>query len=168
MEFLIEHSPFENPKELRNIITGEAATHEVNCYMARELGQQIMENMYGQNATEVSFRKKDEVRITGMKQTLTIEGESVKVDPQLLFQRLISIMQQRAEIEDISQLLKYELATHPSALFDENGLMREATKAQLSEALAAFAINCIPSDSEYHVIDGGLLLHIIPWKKRWS
>ena len=57
---------------------------------------------------------------------------SVTVDPQLIFQRLVTVGQRS---EDVSSLFKYELCTHPPALFESAALPLQANKATLADVL---------------------------------
>ena len=86
------------------------------------------------------------------------------VDPQLFFQRLVVFIRHA----DIEKAFSYELCTKPSSLFDKRGLMNEAGKPSLMNALAEIAQPAeqlgVPSVDKY-VIDGGWLLQQIPWRK---
>jgi hypothetical protein len=51
-------------------------------------------------------------------------------------------------------------------LFDKYGLLREANKSQLSDALTSLPVDKRKLDTpKYHVLDGGSLIHRFPWKK---
>ena len=65
--------------------------------------------------------------------TVTLDGETVHVDPQLLFQRLTAAAQRSAE--DIPQIFTYELCSVPSSLFDTAGFIREPQKPALTDAI---------------------------------
>ena len=90
------------------------------------------------------------------------------IDPQLLFQRLVIIAKDNADC-DLDNLFKHELSALPTSLFDEHGLLREANKAQLADTLASFVKVDESAQSVkepmYHVLDGGSLIHRLPWKK---
>jgi hypothetical protein len=60
-----------------------------------------------------------------------IDGEEIHVDPQLLFQRLLTAT--NGEGLDLSDLFQYELSSSPSSLFDDSGQMRVAYKTSLAE-----------------------------------
>ncbi|GFN75907.1 hypothetical protein PoB_000241300 [Plakobranchus ocellatus] len=72
---------------------------------------------------------------------------------------------------DLPSVFEYELSCPPAALFDPSGLLRESDKAKLTDALVPAAsqesekdIVDETSDIEY-VLDGGSLLHRIPWRR---
>ncbi|PIK35775.1 hypothetical protein BSL78_27395 [Apostichopus japonicus] len=69
----------------------------------------------------------------------------------------------------LDDLLKYELSAQPTALFDKHGLLRQANKPQLADALPSTSSNEVQQtrDSKpvYNVLDGGSLLHRFPWKR---
>ena len=121
--------------------------------------------MEGQNAFDFVFKRKDQIERMGLKQ-LVVNGEKLKVDPQLLFQRLLIL----ANNSDYSMddLLKFELSSQPTSLFDKHGL-REANKPQLADALPSAPSNDDQPTNDikpvYNVIDGGYLLQRFPWKR---
>lgn len=132
------------------------------------VGEAILEKMYGVDAFEFSFSKKDFAVVLDQTRQLNIDGEKVQVDPQLLFQRLLAIGKARTDENDIDQLLQYELSPSPPALFDEYGLLIQARKTQLAESLSQTLptlmaeVDIIPI---FTVYDGGSLLYRIQWKK---
>ena len=166
--FLCEHNPFERSPELCNIISGITGDSSVNVHQAVLVGEAILEKMYGVDAFEFSFSKKDFAVVLDQTRQLNIDGEKVQVDPQLLFQRLLAIGKAHTDENDIDQLLQYELSPSPPALFDEYGLLIQARKTQLAESLSQTLptlmaeVDIIPI---FTVYDGGSLLYRIQWKK---
>ena len=83
--------------------------------------------------------------------------------PQLLFQCLIVA----ANATDLKTALSFELCTFAPALFQSTGVLLEATKSTLAESIWK-RVQCqqtdIPKEVQY-VLDGGDLLHKIPWVK---
>ncbi|WAR07373.1 LOW QUALITY PROTEIN: hypothetical protein MAR_017331, partial [Mya arenaria] len=71
--------------------------------------------------------------------------------------------------ENVSGLFKYELSSVLSSLFDNTGLPRLAQKSQLADAMLKLGDCAIdPAENnidkrKHFVIDGGSLLHRIPW-----
>ena len=59
------------------------------------------------------------------------EDSVAEVDPRLFLQRLIVFIQP----EEINDVFNYELCIRPSSLFDKKGLMNEAHKSELKNAL---------------------------------
>lgn len=55
--------------------------------------------------------------------------------------------------------MNYELSPFPPALFEARNIFRKADKPQLAHAILDSV-----SKTEYHVIDGGSLLHRMPWR----
>ena len=93
------------------------------------------------------------------------------INPAVLFQRLTFVARRSQEKE--ADFFKYELCSHPLSLFDNNCMMRSADKHELAKAIALLA-DYDPllakennrGNSQYIVvIDGGWLLHQIPWMK---
>ena len=65
-------------------------------------------------------------------------------------------------------MFKYELCSHPPALFDRYGLPREANKPQIADAVWEVTKSVqtkISSDKTHFVIDGGALFQRIPWQR---
>ena len=94
------------------------------------------------------------------------------IDPALLFQRLIVI----SNTGDFSleEVLEYELSLSPfsPALFEASYIMRKPDKTQLAKAIDDYAgsrsdeavTNEVPQTESY-VLDGGSLMHRVPWTK---
>ena len=85
-------------------------------------------------------------------------------DPQVFVQRLIAIKDHQ---EYSAELFKYELCSHPPALFDRYGLPRQANKAQITDLVWEVTKSVqtkIQSDKTHFVIDGGALPQRIPWQ----
>ena len=61
-----------------------------------------------------------------------------------------------------------ELSSFPPALFDMQYVMKAANKPPLADAMWALIPQYVQGPSEndnMYVVDGGLLLHRIPWQK---
>lgn len=169
-KFFQDHNPFIHSENLRSIATGVLAHSSANPHKAQEVGSTILQKMSGQNLFEYSFKKADTVKIMGQKVVSAgNETIAIPVDPQLLFQRLLLVANSEPK-RDLKGLFKHELASYPASLFDAHGVMREANKPQLSDALENSAPTAVRGDApqqipDYYVLDGGSLLYRIPWKK---
>ena len=94
-----------------------------------------------------------------------IESYTVQVDPQLLFQRLIVACNRS---HDLQGLFRYELRNYSVALFDSSLTLRQPQKPVLADALwAKLSSNATsgPEGHAQHALDGGALLHRIPWPR---
>ena len=106
-DYLGERNPFHNEdSSLRNIVTGIAATKEVNVCDVKQIGQRILTSMTGKSVDEYAFKKKDQIVPMGVSTSVTIEQEHVHVDPQLLFQTLLTVA--RATENDLMAAFRYE------------------------------------------------------------
>ncbi|XP_041362003.1 uncharacterized protein LOC121377973 [Gigantopelta aegis] len=162
LENLKERSPFSDDQTLRNIFTGVHAHSTVNVDKAKTVGKSILDGMDGEIVAEYTFKRKHQVVTLDTKSTVKIDGESVQIDPQLLFQRLTIAAKTSKDLEDV---FKYELCTHPPALFDPNLLLRQPQKPVLADAIWAVLT---PDDTSItgeipYVLDGGALIQRIPW-----
>ena len=91
----------------------------------------MIERMTGLSVFSFAFKRKDMAVQMKTKSSVMIEGEKVDVDPQLLFQRLITIY----SMEELETSFGHELSTRPMSLFDKDGYMNEADKPKLKHAL---------------------------------
>uniref|UniRef100_A0A8C4Q7P4 HTH OST-type domain-containing protein n=1 Tax=Eptatretus burgeri TaxID=7764 RepID=A0A8C4Q7P4_EPTBU len=91
------------------------------------------------------------------------------INPALLFQRCLVLWKTgNLSLEDV---MSYELSTFPPALFEAKEIFRKADKSQLAHAVAEFSskqsnktvMDSIPL-TEHYVLDGGSLVHRLPWK----
>ena len=163
---LSDRDPFDTDSDdvpLKNIITGMHASNAVNVEDSRAVGVHIMESMTNQRVTKYIFKRNDQAVTMASKSAVKIGNEEVQVDPHLLFQRLVVAAKSSDNTEE---MFKYELCSHPPALFDTSLMMREAQKSLLAEAMWSklpVDIQEVPTDDVQYVLDGGALLHRIPW-----
>jgi len=167
LEALKRWYPFGPDKSLRSLVNGVTADEVVNVDKAKQVGQGILQSMVGKNAHEYSFRRKNQVVTLGSKTSVTINDETVQVEPQLLFQRLSIIANKE---DDSSSAFEYELCSYPPALFESPVLPRAANKPVLADALWELVKkvqpDTVPSTEVHFVIDGGALIQRVPWLRR--
>ena len=164
LSFLDERNPFSDDLDLRNIATGVTAENTINAEDAKSIGTTIVNEMVGKCAAEHSFKKKYEVVTMASNNAIKVSQELVNIDPQVLFQRLVTAGMSNEQLPEIFQ---YELSSYPPALFDSKNIMKAANKPALADAIWALMPEDVQSLSEDHyvyVIDGGSLLHRIPWQ----
>ena len=122
--------------------------------------------MVGESILKFSFKRSKQVVLINTRKSIKIDDEHVQIDPQLLFQRLATAANNMGE--DLATVLSYELTSVPSSLFDGNGLMRESHKSTLTDYiwnLGDCRAHCTMENINTNVIDGGNLLHRVPWLK---
>ena len=166
LHFLEDRNPFTVDASLQSITTGVTASPAVNVDKAKKIGQDIMKSMVGQDAFDKSFKRKNQAVTLAQDKGVTINGDSLQVDPQILFQRLIAI-KDRFEVETC-QLFKYEMSSHPAALFKTSALPLDAKKPELAQAMQdkmKSVQQTGPAGEIQYVVDGGALLQRIPWKQ---
>ena len=114
-----------------------------------------MDSMTGIPVVQYTFKGSDQVTTIQSKSSEDVDGQSIHVDPELLFQSLIAI-------DDRNALFRFELCSYPSALFDETLMPRAPQKAVLANAVWTR----LPPDiagltgEVQHVLDGEALLHL--------
>ena len=159
--------PFGSDPQLRGLVTGVNAHESVNADDAKTVGQLILDSMVGQSVRDISFQRKTQAVTLAVKTAVKVDDESVQIDPQLLFQRL-SLIATNGTHDNPASVFKYELCSHPPALFDAYSLPWTANKPSFAEALwkVVEKVNGqeLPSDVHY-VLDGGALLQRVPWSK---
>ncbi|GFR90590.1 hypothetical protein ElyMa_002571700 [Elysia marginata] len=116
--------------------------------------------MVRKSVQDYLFKRKDQVKTKDTKH-------------QLLFQRLVTGARGAYVVN--KDLFKFELSSHPSALFDGYGLLREPDKASLADVLWIMAkcftmLPDLPQEvgallEHQHVIDGGSLLYRLAWPR---
>ena len=133
------------------------AQQGVNVEISRIIGERILASMIGKTVEEFHFRKADQAVTLGSGSTVKVKGEPVKVDQQLIFQRLVAIG------KNLPSLFKYELCSHPPSL----SLPLQANKAVPADALwkAVKEEQRHPSGNVQYILDGGDLFHRIPWSR---
>ena len=138
------------------------AQERVNAERGREIGVKILESMAGKSTDESTFRKANQAVTLGSRSTVKIKGEHVNIDPQLLFQRMVTV---RERCDDVTSLFQYELCTYPAALFESSSLPLQPNKAVLADYLWKSMTEEQPNASGdvQYVLDGGALLHRVPW-----
>ncbi|XP_066924439.1 uncharacterized protein [Clytia hemisphaerica] len=138
---------------------------KVNCDDAENVGKKIQSQLDDVVFTEAKFLKKDLLvpldHLTN--EPLDVDSKDlVSVNPTLLFTRLAAIAERE---ENVEQFFDYELNHQALSLF-KNGLMRKPDKAALKKSLLpekdATTMNVAQMQ---HVLDGGALLHRVPWSK---
>ena len=90
----------------------------MNSPLAKSIGENIVKEMMGKSAQHHVLKLKDQV-VTMESSSVTIGTESVEIDPQLRFQRLITAGVNSGELPHI---FKYELCSYPPGLFQSQDL----------------------------------------------
>ena len=120
--------------------------------------------MTGKSATDYTFKRSSQAVTLAAKSSVRIQSDTVQVDPQILFQRLIVACNRS---DDFQGLVCYELCSYPVALVDSSLMLRQPQKPVLADAIWAKLSSNATSGREVfqHVLDGGALLHRIPWHR---
>ena len=165
VRYLQERNPFNGEPTLRCVASGRAAESSVNADQAKLLGENILHRMIGKNALEITFNRKHQVVTMATKTAVKINGETIQVDPSLLFQRLVKVAEATPTL--LASAFCFELSNIPTSLFDTSGLPRQANKAALAQFIWSTSKQTnsqLPQDV-FFVIDGGSLLHQLAWPR---
>lgn len=172
-----EHNPFaEDDGKLRSLASGVAASDSdnINCDEAEMVGRKAMLKFDDLAFSEAVLRKSDRVvALSTLTSKLTVSKKHIQMDANVLFTRLLFIMQRqdvtdersdKAATDDIEQYFSYELTPLPTALFLD-GCLRKSSKSLLAHELHnSVATNIPPTKVDAYVVDGGYLLHKVKWK----
>ena len=120
--------------------------------------------MDGNPGASYIFRKNDQAVTMDTQSTIKMQDRYVHVDPQLLFQRLLTVGTKNSELHNV---FNHNLCYYPPALFESVNAIRSTTKSILEDALWCSEDEKLPrpSDTVQYVIDGGALLHRIHWTR---
>ena len=99
--YLSQRSPFTAETALRNIATGVTAPPHVNVHESKSIVNHILASTEGNPVASYIFRKKDQTVTKDTKPTIKIQDEYVHVDPQLLFQRLLTVGTKNGELQNV-------------------------------------------------------------------
>ena len=169
LQFLRSRNPFDcRIKELHNITTGLVADNHVNSDQVNEVGNAIISGMIGQSVVEYTFKKCNQIKNMASNR-VKVGRDEVSIDPQILFQRFLLC---GLNDDQLAEAFGHELCSYPAALFEAKGAMLEADKPSLADAiwnkLSANTRSPTLPENPHYVIDGGWLLHRIPWSKKTS
>jgi hypothetical protein len=79
----------------------------VNVQHACGIGQIIVDYMDGMDAFSISFKRNRQVKTLNEKSKVKTQGDSLNVNSQLLFQRLVTAA--RNITEDVSKIFEYHI-----------------------------------------------------------
>ena len=108
--FLSTRSPFHEYSTLCNIATGVTADESVDVDCAKQVGDKILNNMMGKSVAQHSFKRKEQVVTLSVKNAVKLKDNVIRIDPQLLFQRLITA---GIRHDSLGEVFKYELCSFP-------------------------------------------------------
>ena len=179
--FFIDRGIFDknvkDPHTIMNIGTGMIAPKNVNINKVHEIGMRLVQSMIGKHPFNIIIKKADlavQIPVKFITKAAEKNGMGKLIaDPQLLFQRALNL----ASCEEVSvtlhECLSYELYPVALSLFDDNGYMRQPIKADLANFLLTDNIFLSSEEGDQlmkdvncvKVLDGGALLHRVPWAK---
>ena len=159
LSFLAERNPFSDDPALCNIATGVTAEDTINAEDAKTIGTTIVDAMVGKCVAEHSFNIKNQIVTMASNNVIKVNHELINIDPQVLFQRLVTAGMSNEQLPEIFQS---ELSSFPPALFDTNNVMKAANKPALADAIILWVLMPQyvqgPSENDHvYVVDDGSL-----------
>ena len=162
-EWLGSHSQFGYTEynAVVSVSSRVVSDNTVNCDQAFDVGEAAASSLTGKVFSDIKLSRNDRVvSITGSRNTIKVRGQEVVINPTLLFLRITCVIKNKSEMKNY---LKYELAKQPPSLFDK-GIMRKGNNSTLGNILKTKSpIHSELSDDACFVLDGGHLLHVVPW-----
>ena len=99
--------------------------------------------MAGQHIKDFTFKKKDQVVLMSDSSSMKVDEEEINFDPQLLFQRLISVAKISVQVDDLDTFFSFELCTYHPSIFESAHLLRDAKKSVFAaEIQKAVKVDC--------------------------
>ena len=164
---LFERNPFTMGKDLINIWNGQHAHENVNVDKALDIGRKTLEDMNGKTPEDYTFRRCNQAITMASKQGVKVGKDKLQISYRAMFQRLSVVAAKSNQPDMLENVLRTELCTYAPSLFESPLVMKEAKKSDLANALWTL-VNLetisIPANVQW-VIDGGMLIHLIPWKR---
>ena len=86
----------------------------VNADTAKYVGEKMLTSLAQQKVLQHSFKKKYQA-VTLSTSAVKVNNETIQIDPQQLFQRLVTAGTRNDQLEEIFQ---FELCSYPPAIFE--------------------------------------------------
>ncbi|GBO32156.1 hypothetical protein AVEN_159642-1 [Araneus ventricosus] len=106
-----------------------------------------------------SVRKNKVTSLRRLKSKVKIGNEDIPLNPETLFRRITLLKKSDIQLQNY---FFYELAPHPSSLFNECG-MRKSSKYVFYDLFTPITDKINFQDTAY-IIDGGFPIHRVIWK----
>ena len=147
---------------MRNIEIGITSVSSVNAYKAIEIGSNILQAMIGKNIFDYSFKKSSQAVTPTTTPTVTLDGETVHVDPQLDLQQ-----QPSDQLKTFHKfLIMNYVVFHPHYLIQLDSSEKHNSQPwQMPFGYLETAAVLNHLEMTQFVLDGGSLLQRIPWSK---
>ena len=144
-------------------MSGRISPDEVNVDRALEIGETTMKTFELSWPTGFNAPISTEVKTMQLMKKHVGVGAIKVYDTNVIYSRIIGLQASGREV-DIDDVLKYELAPIPMAMFDSSGDMRVAkTNSTLKRQLQVETSNRITDQDNCLIIDGSAMLWVIPW-----
>ena len=153
-------------KKLRNIANGLVSPSSVSVVNVKECGNKILAEMVGYSPLSYKYKRSMQaVQMPAKKDSKSSKSKSIDIDPDLLFQRILSLCTTEEQMRDA---FSHDLAHHPPSLFTDDVFLRTGKKSSLCKSIVEDYSFCdvTPNIQIWDcVLDGGYLLRAIEWVK---
>ena len=112
------------------------------------------------NFYQITLKRSDCINtFIDLQKDVLIENHSIKIDPTILFSRLLALIDRT---DSIAEYFDYELTPGPTSLFRDN-LMRKSNQSVLAKILTIGTQSQGYQSDTKKVLDGGAFLHHVKW-----
>ena len=126
-------------RKLRNIANGLVAPSTASVTNIKECGDKILVEMAGCTPLIYKFQRSMQAEQIPVKMdSQSSKSKSVDIDPDLLFQRILSVCsdeEQMTDEEQMSEAFSHDLPHYPPSLFTEGGFLRTGEKSALCKLI---------------------------------
>ena len=143
-------------RAILNMFIGISADNNdgVYCDQAEQVGFEIRHSLGNIVVNQATIKHLKQIKtLATLLPAIKVSGNTIHVDPKVLFQRLIMLI---ASAEDLTDYLDYKLTPELTSFF-KDGLMRKPNKSQIGRELVKNSE--VLSENTSYVFDGGALLH---------
>lgn len=159
-DYFANNEPFPNLPSLISLDTGLIGDETVDCHLAYEKGLEVLNRITGSYFSNLQLKRRDKViPLMAMSSSILVNDQKVAVNPNSVFQRIVMSSEKTVGLKGC---IDYELAPFPASLFDGVGF-RKTQKSKLYSLFNPLE-NINLSSNIFTVIDGGYMLHRVPWK----
>ena len=147
---------------MRNLFVGLTAKtgDQINCDQTEEVGKIINEKLDGILFSSSLIKRKEQIKsLEELKVGIKLDKETMYVDPNVLFSRLLLMIERG---QRIIEYFRYELTPVPTSLF-EDGMMKKPAKFVLMKAVTKKCNKDASYVSSEYILGGGALLRKNKW-----
>ena len=116
-------------KDVKNVTNGLTSPSSVSVINVKTCGSNILAEMVGGSPLSFKFKRSMQaIQMPAKKESDPNKSKSFEIDPDLLFQRILSICTTE---EPMNSAFSHDLTHYPPSLFTDDGFLRSGKKSSL-------------------------------------